>query len=451
MGAITSKVSVTTETVIEKVTEVIQEAAEIVEEKLGTVPSTPIKEIPAESPITPAAFEAAPVLTNTPTLNDNGEIKLSEPTPETIAAAEANVEEKIDDVVSVVVEETKSAIVTIGNVFEKNEVKTETEPISEIKSVVSEQIENIGDSTPPPLPTIPPPSQVMVFAESTMSPQETETVPATTTPISTSEPTPQIEIEKQISEQIVAAVVDQVPVESPKVEATPEVPIEEVQIPIVVAELFSTVVEDGVPEVVAAPVPEETKEEIRETATEVVEQILEQAVDKVEEVVEKNQPEEVAPAVVEEVKAEEIIEKTPVVAEELPLPPPPADPVADETPCTTEISAEVAAIPLPEQTSEDSSSLPPTQSQSDVSLPSPPPPTADEIAPPPQEVVEFIELPAPVAEAIAEIPGQAQAIVDETIIAATNKLEQLQLQNGQNGHTNGDDASVVEEKKVNSN
>lgn len=308
--------------------------------------------------------------------------------------------------------------------------------VSDSNVVVEDTNIESGDAyPPPPLPTIPPPSPVMVFAESAMSSNTNEntdtilvdkvnenstisltTAPAVESNVETSGD--EKSVEQSVSQSQVDAVVDNVvsvsePIPPPTpIEIVPAVPLEphsdQVETSEIVIESKSEIVPPS--QVVDSDLPKlKDVEEMKQDISEVVEDILEKAVDKIVSEVSIKEDELVAAAaaantaaVVEKLNEEpkqEQIEATLAlidnvvtseISSSLNLPPP--APLDDLSNIPTTIDDDLNNLPLPSpidlaadprdlsddissplpQNSIESLPSPPTLSPGEVSLPQSP-------------------------------------------------------------------------------
>lgn len=220
-------------------------------------------------------------------------------------------------------------------------------------STPSGNAESSGDSTiPPPLPTIPPPSQVMGFAESAMS---------GLSGLATSQNFAAPKIVEQVKEQVAAAVTEKVEktVTDVKVEAEKKVEevaaaVEEVKTEVQhKVEEVKAAVEEKVQEVVAAVTEAkgEVEHKIEETKAAVEEKVEQVAAAVTEAKVEAEQKVEEVKAAVEE-KQEAIAETVSKVEEQIQEIQKEAETVKEEV--TEKVAAELeaakeAAVPVVEQ------------------------------------------------------------------------------------------------------
>ncbi|CAO1361235.1 unnamed protein product [Diamesa hyperborea] len=401
--------------------------------------------------------------------------------------APAAIEEKIIDMVSkVIVEEAPIKKVEV-NIEESVPALQQLEmPIISATTITTTQE---SDPMPPPLPSLPPPSQVLAFAESAMS----AVLPQSDIPtISADDVNTQVVsdilnnaeslIEEksaeivEVVEQKVAAVVESVK------EVIDDIVVPEIELPAAVEEVKEVIDEIVVPEIELPAAVEEVKESFEIDVVPVaqeIEKVLEEAVDRVESQISENIAEvSAAPSIIgqlikdatDEIVAqaesleEMVSDKVGQIADKIEsllpeesndvLPPPPAIELDTEVlppPADEELSVDISS-PLPQNSLESLPSPPALESQIDetsASLPAPPPAEIEVEVEAPKEVeIEQPKEQAAIAQVVADSLNKTAEVFNEF----TDKLENGNVENGHseeaatngNGTTNGHDSPTTE-------
>lgn len=343
--------------------------------------------------------------------------------------APAAIEEKIIDMVSkVIVEEAPIKKVEV-NIEESVPALQQLEmPIVSATTITTAQE---SDPMPPPLPSIPPPSQVLAFAESTMS----AVLPQSDIPtISADDVNTQVVSDilnnaeslideksseiVEVVEQKVAAVVESVK------EVFDDIIVPEIELPAAIEEVKESF------EIDVAPVAQE------------IEKVLEEAVDRVESQISENIAEvSAAPSIIgqlikdatDEIVAqaesleETVSDKIGQIADKIEsllpeesndvLPPPPAIELDTEVlppPAEEELSVDISS-PLPQNSLESLPSPPALESQIDeisASLPAPPP-AEIEIEAPKEVEIEQPKEQAAIVQVVADSLNKTAEVFNE--------------------------------------
>uniref|UniRef100_A0A1L8DMV6 Putative a kinase anchor protein n=1 Tax=Nyssomyia neivai TaxID=330878 RepID=A0A1L8DMV6_9DIPT len=420
-----------------------------------------------------AAVAASPIATEAPKEDVPAPVTEVTKTPveeKNVEAPVQNGDGKVDEAAAEVVAETKVEA-AVPEAAPKVEAVAEAaaapEPVVEVKSTetvteqtnvpTTEQTVEAGEGVPPPLPTIPPPSKVLVFAESALSTateSESPAIPvlnpitndsvtevvgqsvdaqvAAVAPVEEAKPTdaqvpapevPIVPAEVPLPEPVVA----EVPVSETPIAANPEVPVPEAPVaeaPAVAAEAPVVAAEAPVVEAPAVaaecPAPENTTQTSEVPVPDAT-----------------PTPETAAPstndAPASEPKQEQIaetialIDKVNEAAATTELPPPPPAPVTEEQPPSVQEELSVdASSPLPQNSLETLPSPPSSLTPSEGSLPLPPP-----------------ESPVAAAEQKVDVPAQTDELPppppnpQEEVVADTQSIppvDQATPQEKVNGH-----------------